>query len=99
MRSELNDSLDVARRACSRCYAHKTFRPNENDKENSKRAVERARLLLKKAFDEKRLEEETTVEQINALKEAKMLCLDALEACKNCDKERPRIKELLSSIK
>ncbi len=99
MKNQLNESLDVARRACSRCYAHKTFRPSNEDKETAQKAVKRARVLLNEAFEEKRKCDETTIEQINALKEAKIICLDALDTCNNCDKERPRIKEILSNIK
>ncbi len=99
MKSELNDSLDIARRACSRCYAHKTFQPNNEDKESARNAVKRSHSLLKEAFEKKRKSDETTIEQINTIKEAKLLCLDALDTCDGCDKERPRIKELLSNIK
>jgi hypothetical protein len=99
MKTEIKDSLDIAGRACSRCHAHKTFRPSEDHKENAVRAVRRTYDLLKNAFEEKRKDDITTIEQIETIKKAKILCLDSIDACKTCDKEQPRIKEMLSNIK
>ena len=50
-------------------------------------------------FDEMRRKDETTLEQINLLKKAKSICLDAYDACKTCDKDQPLIRQMLGDIK
>ncbi len=99
MDRELADSISTAKRSCSRCNLQKMMRKNEEDKENAIRASRNAYEVLKRHFEEKRRKEETTPEQLRAIKEGKALCLDAIDACKECDKERPRIKEILETIK
>ena len=99
MIKEYNEALNTARRACSRCNAHKTFRPNEEDKEIASKAAKRAYKLINEYFDEARRKDETTLEEINELKEYKRLCLDAVDACKGCDKDRPLIKQMIVDVK
>lgn len=99
MKTEISNSLDTARRACSRCSSHKTFRPNEEDKEIAIKSVKNAHKLLNEAFDEVRRKDETTIDQINDLKTAKRICLDAIDACKDCNKEQPKIRQIIMDIK
>jgi hypothetical protein len=53
---------------------------------------------LKIAFEELRAED-VSVDKLEKVRAAKVLCLDATDACNNCDKQRPRIKEILIDIK
>lgn len=99
MNQEIKSSIDTAKRACSRCFSHKTFNPKEEDKEIAQKSTKRAYELINQTFDKKRREEETTLEQINILKTAKRVCLDAIDDCKSCDKEQPRIRQKLIDIK
>ncbi len=99
MQSGVKEAVETAKRACIRCNSHKTFNPNEEDREIAKKACKRAHTELNNTFDEMRREDSTTIEQLNALKEAKRLCLDAMDDCDKCDKDRPRIREKLINIK
>jgi hypothetical protein len=99
MNQELHSSIETAKRCCSRCNSHKTFNPNEEDQELAQKACKRAHSTLNEVFDEMRRKDETTLEQINLLKKAKSICLDAYDACKTCDKDQPLIRQMLGDIK
>lgn len=98
MLTNYQEAIATSKRACSRCYAHKTFNPNEDDRDIASKAAKRAHTLLNEAFDEIRKKEETTFEQISDLKIAKSLCLDACDACRICDKSQPRIRQILVDL-
>jgi hypothetical protein len=99
MNQELKSSIETAKRSCSRCLAHKTFKPDNEDQKLAQKSCKRAHALLNQAFDEMRKKDETTLEQINALKKAKTICLDAYDACKECNKNEPKMKYILNEIK
>ena len=98
MKTNYQEAIDTAKRACSRCQAHKTFNPNEDEREIAHKAAKRAHTLLNETFNEIRKKEETTYEQIEDLKTAKRLCLDACDECKICDKDQPRIRQILVDL-
>ncbi|MDD4251057.1 MAG: hypothetical protein PHX27_02590 [Candidatus ainarchaeum sp.] len=97
MKNELTDKIDTAKRACLRCYKQKKHELEE--KEIAKQNIRQAFTILNETYDKKRKDDTITSDQINSLKKAKTLCLDALEACETCSKEKPKIKEMLSIIK
>ena len=97
MNVEINSSLETAKRSCNRCFAQKSFRPNMEDKAIALNSTKNAAEKFRNEFDELRKNDES-VERINAAKYSKTLCLDAIDACEGCNKERPRIKEILMDI-
>ncbi len=99
MNHEIRSSLETAKRACSRCNAHRTFRPSDEDREIAYKSCRRAHELLNTEFDEMRRRDETTNEQLKTLKEAKKICLDAADACKTCNKEQPLVRQMLIDLK
>lgn len=99
MNYELGESINSAKRNCNRCYVQKTFKQNDEDKKLAQKACKRTIDLFREEFDLKRRSEETTNKQIEDLKIAKGICLDALEACENCNKNAPRMKNILLELK
>lgn len=99
MNYQLSDSINSAKRSCNRCYIQKTFRQNNEDKELAQKACKRAINLFREEFDLKRRSEEITNKQIEDLKIAKSICLDALETCEVCNKNAPRMKNILLELK
>jgi len=97
MDSGINSTVDTAKRSCNRCFAQKGFRPNDEDKDIAIKNTKSAAELFRNKFDELR-KNDGTVEQINSVKYSKTLCLDAIDACNKCNKERPRIKEILLDL-
>jgi len=61
-------------------------------------ATQRAYDALKEAFEVLRIEG-AEVRRLEKVKAAKVLCLNAIDSCGNCDKQIPRIKEILIDIK
>jgi len=61
-------------------------------------SAKRAYDMLRVAFDTLRASN-SPINQLNTIKAAKVLCLDALDSCECCDKQRPRIREILIDIK
>jgi len=90
-------TVDTAKRSCNRCFAQKGFRPSNEDKEIALKNTKSAAELYRNKFDELRKNDDT-VEKINIVKYSKTLCLDAIDACEKCNKERPRIKEILLDL-
>ena len=90
-------TIDTAKRSCNRCFAQKSFRPNNEDKEIALKNVKSAAELFRNEFDDLRKMDDS-VEKINSAKYSKTLCLDAIDACSKCNKERPRIKEILLDL-
>lgn len=99
MQTDLSDSFAIAKRACGRCFIQRNLNKPSQDKDIAYKATRRAYDTLKLKFDEKRREDATTYEQLETIKKAKQLCLDAMDCCEACDRERPRIKEQLIDIK
>jgi len=97
MDTEINSTVETAKRSCNRCFAQKGFRPNNDDKALALKNTKSATELFRNKFDELRKNDDT-VEKINSVKYSKTLCLDAIDACNNCNKERPRIKEILLDL-
>ncbi len=94
MNQELKSSIETAKRSCTRCYSHQNFRPNNDDKQLALNATKKATNLLRIAFDDLRAQD-APIEQINKVKSAKTLCLDATDACNACKKEKPKLREIL----
>ena len=97
MDNEINSSLDTAKRSCNRCFSQQNFKPSIENKEIAVKATKNATEVLRNKFDELR-KKDAPVEEIESAKAGKTLCLDATDACANCNKERPRIKEILLDI-
>lgn len=98
MVSELSNTIATAKRNCYLCHTHRRFRETEPQKELAQSSAKKAYDLLKVAFDDLRAKDAPTT-QLTAVREAKSILLDALDVCKQCDKERPRLKETLIDIK
>ncbi len=99
MNYELVESINTAKRCCNRCYIQKTFKQEKGEKELAQKACKRCIDLFRNEFDVKRRSEEISDEQIQSLKTAKSICLDALESCQNCDRSAPKLKNILLELK
>ncbi|MCX6803370.1 MAG: hypothetical protein NTY48_02240 [Candidatus Diapherotrites archaeon] len=98
MKTQLQQFFDSTKRNCVLCHTYRNLKPSEDHKEMALVATKRAYAALKEAFEALR-QEDATVEKLEKVKAAKVLCLDALDACNTCDKQIPRIKEILIDIK
>jgi hypothetical protein len=98
MRSEISQAFASAKRNCVLCHTYKTFRPSDTQKEMAMASTKRAYDLLRDAFDIMR-KENAPLTQLDAIRAAKVLALDSMDACGSCDKQRPRIKEILIDVK
>jgi len=99
MNHELVESINTAKRCCNRCHIQKTFKENDIEKELAQKACKRCIDLFREEFDIRRRNEQTTNEQIETLKTAKIICLDALDSCKACDRSTPRMKNILVKLR
>ena len=97
MVNELSSTIETAKRSCNRCFSQQNFKPSIEDKEIALRATKTATQLFRNKFDELR-KGDAGVEEIELAKSSKTRCLDATDACNKCNKERPRIKEVLLDI-
>ncbi|NMA44349.1 MAG: hypothetical protein GX950_00860 [Candidatus Diapherotrites archaeon] len=98
MVSELSSAIATAKRNCYLCHAHRRFRETEPQRELARTSARNAYELLKIAFEELRAKDAPT-KQLDIVREAKALTLEGLDVCKNCDKERPRLKETIIDLK
>lgn len=98
MVSELSNAFATAKRNCYLCHAHRRFRETEPQQELARESARKAYDLLKVAFDELRAKD-APGKQLDAVRKAKAITLEALDTCNNCDKERPRMKEILIDVK
>jgi len=98
MKSEISTCLNSAKRTCVLCHTYRNLKPSMSQKDMATASVQRAYNLLKSAFDEMR-KSNAPIRQLDTLRAAKVLCLDSLDACESCDKQRPRIKEILADVK
>ncbi len=98
MKSQLSQYFDSAKRNCMLCHTYRNLKPSADHKEMAMTSTQRAYEALKEAFDVLRAED-ASIEKLEKVKAAKVLCLDAIDACGTCDKQRPRIKEVLIDIK
>ena len=97
MDTEVNSTINTAKRSCNRCFSQQNFKPSIEDREIALRATKQATELFRTKFDELRKNDES-VESINSAKTAKTICLDAIDACNSCDKSRPKLKEVLINL-
>ncbi|MBT4870883.1 MAG: hypothetical protein HON47_04875 [Candidatus Diapherotrites archaeon] len=97
MNVELSSSLDTAKRSCNRCFSQQNFKPSIADKDIALKSTRKAKDLLVEAFDDLR-SKDAPVEQIQKVRAAKTICLDAIDACNECSKASPRIKEILLDL-
>ncbi|MFA5126043.1 MAG: hypothetical protein WC462_03500 [archaeon] len=98
MKTGLSAYFDSAKRNCMLCHTYKNFKPSQEQKEMAMVATKRAYDTLREAFDVLRAED-ADYNKLETVRAAKVLCLDAMDACGTCDKQRPRIKEILIDIK
>jgi len=80
------------------CHTYRNFRPSDDQKEMALTSTRKAYDALKIAFEELRAED-ISVDKLEKVRAAKVLCLDSIDSCNTCDKQRPRIKEILMDIK
>ena len=80
------------------CHTYRNIKPSEDQRDMAKAATRKAYDTLREAFDVLR-DEDAGLEKLDKVRAAKVLCLDAIDACNTCDKQRPRIKEILVDIK
>ncbi len=98
MKSGLSAFFDSAKRSCMLCHTYRNLKPSVDQKEMALTSTQRAYDALRVAFDELRAED-AEIDKLNRVKAAKVLCLDAMDACNACDKQRARIKEIFVNIK
>jgi hypothetical protein len=97
MKPESRTSIESAKRSCNRCFSYKTFKPSGSESEGAKRSCRRAYDSLKEEFNELR-KVDVSFEELELVKRAKTLSLDAIDACEACTKERPKMKDVLLKI-
>jgi cytochrome c peroxidase len=98
MKSDLSSYFDSAKRNCVLCHTYRNLRPSQDHKEMAQTSTKKAYDTLRQAFEELRAED-TSIDKLEKVRAAKVLCLDSIDACESCDKQRPRIKEILIDIK
>jgi hypothetical protein len=98
MKTTLSSYFDSAKRSCMLCHTYRNLKPSVDQKEMALTSAQKAYDALRIAFDELRAED-ADVEKLEKVKAAKVLCLDSIDACNSCDKQRPRIKEIFIDIK
>ena len=98
MKSEISTCLNSAKRACVLCHTYRNLKPSMSQKDMAMTSTQRAYDLLRAAFDELR-KSNAPIRQLETLRAAKVLCLDSMDACDSCDKNRPRIREILIDVK
>ena len=98
MKSQISAYFDSAKRSCMLCHTYRNLKPGTDQREMAQASTQKAYNALRIAFDTLRTED-IGVEKLDKVRAAKVLCLDALDACNSCDKQRPRIKEILIDIK
>lgn len=98
MKSQLTQAFESAKRNCTLCHTYRNLKPSEDHKEMARVATKRAYDSLKDAFAVLRAQD-ADIDKLEKIRTAKALCLDGLDACTVCDKQRPRIKEILIDIK
>lgn len=98
MKTGLSAYFDSAKRNCMLCHTYKNIKPSEEQKEMALSSTRKAYDTLKVAFEELRLDD-AGMDKLDKVRAAKVLCLDAIDACGMCDKQRARIREILVDIK
>lgn len=98
MKSELTQYFQSAKRNCMLCHTYRNLQPSSDHKEMAVTSTKRAYDLLKTAFEVLR-SQDASVQNLEKVRAAKVLCLNSIDSCGACDKQRPRIKELLIDIK
>ena len=98
MKTGLTTYFESAKRNCMLCHTYRNLQPSSDHKDMALAATKKAYDTLREAFEVLRAED-ASVNQLEKVKVAKVLCLDATDACGSCDKQRPRIKEILIDIK
>jgi hypothetical protein len=98
MKTSLSLYFDSAKRNCMLCHTYRNFKPSQEQKEIAMVGTKRAYDCLKEAFEVLRAQD-ADYNKLEKIRAAKVLCLDAMDACGTCDKQRPRIKEILIDIR
>lgn len=98
MRTELISHINSAKRNCTLCHAYRNLKSTTEQEKITKSSTRKAYNLLNNIFEELK-SKDADIKQIENAKKAKSLCLDALDACTNCDKQRPYVKEFFINIK
>ena len=98
MKSTISSYFDSAKRSCMLCHTYRNLKPGTDQREMALTSTQKAYDALRIAFDELRAED-AQVDKLDKVRAAKVLCLDAIDACNSCDKQRPRIKEIFIDIK
>lgn len=80
------------------CHTYRNLSPKEDYQSMAQDSTKNACNELRRIINELRQNDAPT-EQIDKAREIKALCLDAIDACKSCNKERPKIKEALIRVK
>lgn len=98
MKSGISSYFDSAKRSCMLCHIYRNLKPSVDQKEMALTSTQRAYDALRAAFETLRAED-ADVDKLEKVRAAKVFCLDAIDACNSCDKQRPRIKEIFVDIK
>jgi predicted nucleotide-binding protein (sugar kinase/HSP70/actin superfamily) len=98
MKSAISSYFDSAKRSCMLCHTYRNLKPSTDQREMAQTSTQKAYDALKVAFETLRAED-AGLDKLDKVRAAKVLCLDALDACNSCDKQRPRMKEIFIDIK
>jgi predicted ATPase len=95
---QIEKLLKNAKRNCLLCYGRARLRPTDAEKNTALKAAEAMYSMFGNRYNElRRLD--YPVESIRTSQEYKRICLDALDACKACDKSVDYINRHMSQIK
>ena len=95
---EVEKLVREAKRNCLMCYGRARLRPTDNEKNNALSSAQKMYSLFGDRYNELR-KEDGSVEAIRISQEYKRICLDAVDACKACDKSVDCINRHMSRIK
>lgn len=98
MQTGVINHINSAKRNCMLCHTYRNLKPTTDQKELAQNSTKKAYNTLRIVFEDFR-NKDADIKQIESVKTVKSLCLDALDACNNCDKQRPKIKEIFINIK
>ncbi|MDD5163260.1 MAG: hypothetical protein PHD95_03570 [Candidatus ainarchaeum sp.] len=97
-RFEIDKLLKNAKRNCLLCYGRARLRPTDNERNLALKSAESMYSMFGERYNELR-RQDYPVESIRTSQEYKRICLDALDACKTCDKSVDYINRHLSQIR
>jgi hypothetical protein len=96
-----NTELDGIKRACMMCSTYKNFNPERSEESRRKvlGALNQMANQYRDRFDDLRREESTSEQDVETARLNKIVCLDAFDLCKACDKDEDKVKQFIRKLK